>query len=86
MVHVPQLTVIPDETKVTRKKDESSPASALQDIERNNSAIVTLATEDDKPDNSKQLSIEDLTWTPALLRRKFANIKVDPRQPKETGF
>ena len=85
-VHVPQQTVIPEETKVMMKKDKSFLSSAIQDVERHNSAIVTLATEDDKLDNSKQLSIEDLTWTPALLRRKFGQIEVDHRQPKQTGF
>ena len=57
------------------------------------SPIIEPDGDDDKPANvnvlpnhiNAKFSIEDLTWTPALLR-KVDHIKADPRQPRQTKF
>ena len=85
--YIPQLSGFSKETQIRgRQKDVSSITADSKDVRKQNSAIVTFARDDAEMDNNQQVSIEDLTWTPALLRRKLENLKVDPRQPKQTGF
>eukprot|EP00092_Neocalanus_flemingeri_P008533 GFUD01009192.1.p1 GENE.GFUD01009192.1~~GFUD01009192.1.p1 ORF type:complete len:990 (-),score=260.29 GFUD01009192.1:182-3151(-) len=74
------------EIKNRRTKDVSPHTSTMLDADTNTSAVVTPTKEDAKQDTIHLLSIEDLTWTPALLRRKSENIQVDSRHPKQTGF
>eukprot|EP00092_Neocalanus_flemingeri_P008534 GFUD01009193.1.p1 GENE.GFUD01009193.1~~GFUD01009193.1.p1 ORF type:complete len:997 (+),score=276.17 GFUD01009193.1:23-3013(+) len=82
----PWLTDSTKEIKNRRTKDVSPHTSTMLDADTNTSAVVTHAKEDAKQDITRLLSIEDLTWTPALLRRKSENIQLDSRQPKQTGF
>ena len=70
-VDIPLLTFF-------NENEDISP-SARQDVRRHDPTVVTLAAEDDKLDGAQQLTIEALTWTPALLRRKLENVQ-DPRQ------
>ena len=84
--HVPVLSGISSETPIRGRQNDSSITSDSKDVRRKNSAIVTLARDDAEMSTNQQVSIEDLTWTPALLRRKLGNLNGDPRQPKQTGF
>eukprot|EP00092_Neocalanus_flemingeri_P058540 GFUD01069754.1.p1 GENE.GFUD01069754.1~~GFUD01069754.1.p1 ORF type:complete len:997 (-),score=272.36 GFUD01069754.1:175-3165(-) len=84
--HPPQISESTKEIKIRRTKNVSPHTSAILDADTNTFAVVTHTKGDAKQDIPRLLSIEDLTWTPALLRRKSENIQLASRQPKKNGF
>ena len=58
----------------------------------NTPLVIKLVEEDDKFDSGNafadhvKFSIEDLTWTLALVRRKIGSVEYKPRQPRQARF